>query len=403
MKYLHLPLAAFCLTSLVPASSQAVDNVTWDASVGARYYYRSVDDGLDAKNQVSGRNTSNQYSKTMEYRGALAAEGKVKLLDWRFGIRTRNAANNDYVLFTQNQDYAIGIDTSYFRYQTQLGVTDLSVSLGRQKGAFQFESFSENLFSHAVRFDGLNWLFAQNSWGIGLGQYSLGALNKGTVGGSTYTTTDHSNSAGSTGSALAYLLTVQPYMELTLSKNIHTKLATGFYHWSHTDYFYSNTIHGGVASVSSGSSTGSLSFSNARQIQILNSWDFPFEMRLFGEWVKNLAEVNYTNSNTGANPKAWVAGLQYGSADHWHGTQATYAYTEKGLGAVAGDLTSSRIPPDNKGQIIALTYAAFENMQITGRAFFLNEISHKQSNGAAVTSTQDHKTTIWELGSTFNF
>lgn len=391
------------LISLQMAFASSLENLEWQGGVGVNYGSREVNDGLSAKDSQSGRDTSVQKTKTLEYRAALAAQGQVKPFDWRLGIRTKNSANNDFVLFAQNSDLTIGLESAWLKYKTQIFDADLFLTMGRQANNFWFEDISENLFSATDRFDGLGWNLEHGKFSLGFSQFVLGANNRGTKQGSSYTATDHSNSVGSTPSAIAWLVGAQPRVKWNISENIDTNLALGFYKWVNTTSFYTNTIHGGVDSVSSGASTGSVKLDNAKQFQIYNTWNFPYEIKLFGEWVKNSKQVNYTGTSIGTDQLAWVGGLQYGNLTNLHGAQATVGYTEKGLGSVVGELSSGHISPDNKGFFYMISYAAFANMQLTGKVYFLEEISDKQSNGTPSRNNQHHKTTYWVFNTNFSF
>lgn len=232
----HLCFFLF-ISALLNLNAFAFEEVKWSGEAGLRYYSRNVNDGLESKNSVTGRDTSLQRTKTLDFRALVTATGNAEPFEWHFGLRTKNTANDDYVLFNQNQDLAVGIESAYLRHNSSLWNGTLGAAFGRQKGAFLFEPYSENLFAEATRFDGLGWFYESGIFSLGLGQYSLGGRSNGTVTGSSYTTTDHANSQQATNASLAFLISVQPSLAIKLSEKVLTGLSVGFYHWGRTDSF----------------------------------------------------------------------------------------------------------------------------------------------------------------------
>jgi len=153
-------------------------------------------------------------------------------------------------------------------------MVDLSVTIGRQKNVFAYESTSQNFFDNDVRFDGFGWNFKLGSFGLNAGQYLLGAKSSGTNGASVFTKTDASEAAATTSSHFNALYGFQPYMNWKFTDEIDTMLAVGWYSWVDDSQTNLNAGYNSNA-LNTNAVTYSNRIHNPKKWQFLSTWNFP--------------------------------------------------------------------------------------------------------------------------------
>jgi hypothetical protein len=405
-------LFVLAVAGLVATSANAAE-MKWSGSTGWRYEQTINNDSLNSKN-TAGKDTSKATTKAHGIRANLGVTGGWENVEYGFGMRTNNAANDDHVNLQNNADRAIGIDQAWFRYLRDFGSLDLSVTFGRQKNVLAYDSVSQNLFDNDVRWDGLGWQFKFGMFGLNAAQYITGAKTSAANGqASTFTSTDATESVATTTSKFNYLLAVQPHMMWKFTDDIETMFAVGYYMWS--DSSNANTMNGGYAlTTNTGTPATSnlgntLQVHNPRQWHFLNTWTLPYNLTFNAEYVMNkktaLDNTNVSGAYTGtakdADKSALSLGLTYGSLKKAQDFTVGYAYGSKGIASVINRYTYEKFAADNKGHTFQVGYALADNFHLGWKGLFLKEKAKLNAlTGVATTgvsAAQEIKTNYWEL------
>lgn len=384
---------ALALT-LAPAYVQA--EPTWTGSTHWRYLIRNSDDGLGTKD-AAGKNSSESVVKTHQIRMNLNAAAKGEVWDWGVGLRTFGSANSEWQTLQNNQDFAITVESAYLRPRYDLLGGKLSVTLGRAKTVFLYDTVAQALFDKDNRWDGLGWSWARNNYGLNLSQYILGARNKGVVGTSTFSRTEANEANPNTQSGFGYLFSFQPHMKFSFSHEIEGLFAVGYHHWAGTGNnvtggWYTNNIHGGT--IGPVGNPDPIIMDNARQIQIMTDWSLPMGFRFTGEYIQN-KKVNYGTRTTPTNRKAqagaYALSLAYGKVKKSNDWSASYSYVRKGIASVINTFSNGNMPADNIGHLLAAQYALADGLSVGAKVELYRELAKVGGDGLALASPNQNR------------
>src|SRR5690606_13255996 len=148
----------------------------------------------------------------------IGATGGWENMEWGVGVRTNNAANDDFRTMGGNADLGLGFEQAWFRYLRDFGSMDMSVTVGRQKNVLAYDAVSQNLFDNDVRWDGLGWQFRFGMFGLNAAQYVLG--NNRNAAGSVVTNTDATEVDNALNQKFSYLCAFQPHMNWKFTDEI---------------------------------------------------------------------------------------------------------------------------------------------------------------------------------------
>ncbi|RYG54329.1 hypothetical protein EON80_31835, partial [bacterium] len=333
------------VASLIATSANAAE-MKWSGSAGYRYEQTSVDNFTGAGAAGAAGQINN---KAHGYRANLGVSGGWENVEWGVGVRTSNGsvANDDHVFANGASNFGIGFEQAWFRYVREFGSLDFSVTAGRQKNVFAYDSVSQNLFDNDVRFDGLGWQFKFGMFSLNAAQYTLGSTAGSIAGanGSNVTRTDISDALPS-GQHLTYLFGIQPTMNWKFADDIEAMFGVGYYYWK--DSTNVNNI-GGSNLVVPGTVAGTVppggtyALGDPRQWQFTTAWTLPYSLSFNGEFVMNkksdFAGVELSRT-------AWSAGLTYGSLKKAHDFSVGYAYGNKGIASVINRYSHEKFQAD---------------------------------------------------------
>lgn len=389
------------VASLLATSANAAE-MKWSGSAGYRYEQTSFDTGATG-------NTAVTRNKAHGYRANLGVSGGWENVEWGVGVRTSNGtiANDDHVFAAGASNFGIGFEQAWFRYVREFGSLDFSVTAGRQKNVFAYDSVSQNLFDNDVRFDGLGWQFKFGMFNLNVAQYTLGSQAGANAAGSSNVTSNDANAALPTDQGLTYLFGIQPTMNWKFSDDIEAMFGVGYYYWK--DNTNLNALGGSAlpatlagTAVGTTPGLGAYRIGNPRQWQFTTAWTLPYSLSFNGEFVMN-KQSNFNNQTGGVtlsgtpevSRTAWSAGLTYGSLKKAHDFSVGYAYGSKGIGAVVNRYTHEKFQADNKGHTIRAAYALADNFHVGARAILTKEIEQVGPTGAA--KPNQAKNNYWEL------
>jgi hypothetical protein len=389
------------VASLLATSANAAE-MKWSGSAGYRYEQTSFDTG-------AGGNAAEIRNKAHGYRANLGVTGGWENVEWGVAVRTNNGtiANDDHVFAGGASNFGIGFEQAWFRYVREFGSLDFSVTAGRQKNVFAYDSVSQNLFDNDVRFDGLGWQFKFGMFSLNAAQYTLGSQAGVTNAGTSNVSVTDASTLTPGAQRLTYLFGIQPTMNWKFSDDIEAMFGVGYYYWK--DDTNLNALGGSAlpasfagTPVNATTGLGAYRIGNPRQWQFTTAWTLPYSLSFNGEFVMNKSS-NFNNAATGttvtAFPEvsrtAWSAGLTYGSLKKAHDFSVGYAYGSKGIGAVINRYTHEKFQADNKGHTIRAAYALADNFHIGARAILTKEIEQVGPTGTA--KTQQAKNNYWEL------
>lgn len=384
-------LFVLAVAGLVATSANAAE-MKWSGGADWRYSQTKSDTGL-------GGNTAESRAKAHELRANIGATGGWENVEWGVGVRTNNAANDDFVTLQNNGDRAIGFEAAWFRYLKDFGSMDLSVTIGRQKNVLAYDAVSQNLFDNDVRWDGLGWQFKFGMFGLNAAQYVLGATsgNNGTRdGASSVTNTDASQAVAGTNQKFNYLFAFQPHMNWKFTDEIEAMFAVGYYMWRDT---------GGTNAITNAPAATNFRLENLRQWHFLTGWTLPYNLNLNVEYVmanKQKFDARSVGRATAPNPDAsraaWAAGLTYGGLKKAHDFTVGYTYGTKGLAAVDNRYTYEKFQADRKGHMFNVGYAVADNFNIGWKGVFVKEKEKiDPATGVAYTGGRNLKVNYWEL------
>lgn len=393
----------------------------WNGSTDWRYLATTHDDNLSSVN-AAGKNMSKQYTKSHSISANLGVTGGWENVEWGFGVRTNNAANDSHATFTNNADTALGIEQAWFRYMKDFGSVDFNVTVGRQKNVFAYDMHSQQFFDNDVRWNGFGWQFKFGMFGLNAAQYVLGAKSQGANGASTKTQTDATDAAAATQSHFNTLIGFQPHMTWKFTDEIETMFAVGYYLWN--DDSQQNRTGGGYNSATLNTGTPApnagtaFNMHNPKQWQFLNTWTLPYSLNFTAEYVMNKTVrydrntvAGYAGASGGQEPEAdksaFAATLQYGKVKKAHDWTIGYTYGSKGLASTINAYSNDQFLADNKGHVFNGSYALADNFTLGVKGYFLKEKAKKvATTGAAyagTTANQEQKTSTWELTAGVNF
>jgi len=408
-------LLVLAVATLFAANASAAE-MKWNGSAGWRYTQTSNDDNLESKdNATNNKDVSTQKTRAHQMRANLGVMGGWEHVEYGFGVRTNNLANDDYSNVQQNGDLGLGIEQAWFRYVRDFGSLDLGLTIGRQKAAFAYDSNWETLFDNDVRWDGFGWNFKFGMFGLNASQYVLGAKSKGVAGASTYTSTASSDSIAASQSRFSMLYSFQPYMKWKFADEIEAMFAVAYHKWI-DEGANTNQIGGGVPRFNTGTVTavnqGVYKMDNASQWDFLAEVSLPYNLNFTGDLVK-ANKASYTDGTVAGwkaaphdvSSTAWTLGLTYGKLRKAQDFTIGYAYGTKGIGSVINTFTNEKFLADNKGHTVVLGYAMADNFHLGFRWMSLQEkelidTSAGANQGLAyggTTASQKMKTNYWEL------
>lgn len=430
-----LAVAALFATNAVAAEMK------WNGSAGWRYSNNTYNDNLDSKATLSGaklEDVSKAKTVAHQVRANLGVTGGWEHVEYGFGVRTKNAANDDYTTVNAGTDLTPGIDQAWFRYVHDLGGVDIRATIGRQVNALATNSTWETLFDNDTRWDGFGWNFKFGMFGLNATQYILGAMGPtngaygtaaSTVGGSSYTHTAATDANSVQNSKFLTVFAFQPYMNWKFSDEIEAMLAVSYLKWNTSGY--GNTTSGGYnpATTNVGASapaiaSGTFNMDNKSQWDVLLNISLPYNLAFSGEYVKaTKAEYNTFSVTSGyaaglgatkVNPEVSSAalnlGLTYGKLRKAQDFTIGYAYGSKGIGSVINTFSNDKFLADNKGHQFMAGYALADNFNLGFKANLLEEkerIDTRSSianggglaydNVGSTNAGQKLSTTYWEV------
>jgi hypothetical protein len=377
--------------ALVPVAANA--EITWTGGAGVRHLIRKNDDGLATKN-ANGQDTSKSTVKNHQLRGDLNAASKSDSLDWGVGVRTLSSATSEWVSFQNNGDLAIGLENAYLRPHTELFGGEGSVTIGRARTVFLYDSLAQGFFDKDNRFDGLGWSWKMDNFGLALSQYVLGARDRGVWGASTHTSTDATNNVATTQSGFGALYSFQPHAKFKLSDEMDAMVAVGYHMWQGTGGAYTNAVHGGTAGTVG--NTTAVVMDNARQLQLLTEWNLPMKLRFVGEYVRN-KKVTYgargPGNDTGRDAKRdmFALSLAYGKPKKMGEWSLSYSYVEKGIASVVNAFTNGNMLADNTGHMVDAKYMLADGLTLGAKMELYREKSKLGGDGLALASPNQNR------------
>ncbi len=398
-----LIVLAVAALSAAPAFAE---NMKWNGSAGWRYESGNSNDQLGTVD-ANGSDTSKQNLRAHAFRANVGVTGGWKDVEYGVGVRTQNAANNDWTAAGSagaGRDFNVGFEQAWLRYGMGSQWGDFGFTFGRQMNVFAYEKFTQNLFDNDVRFDGASLAWNWGMFGVNAAYYVLGGRTGTTFGGSTTVNTAATEASGAAGAQQSMVTAtgVQPHISWKFRDNIETMFAVGYYNYNKTDGIagFANQAHGVNTAMgfTATGDAGTVNMKNPRQWQFYNTWALPYNLTAQWEYVMNKAKPTYGATTVEVDSKAWTAGIAYGSIKKAHDFKVAYAYGEKDLGSVSNIVTNDRWTADNKGHLISATYALADNFELGWNGYFLKEKSKKAAaTGLAVTTAQENKTNYWEL------
>lgn len=385
----HILVSLFTL-ALVPVAANA--EITWTGGAGVRHLIRKNNDGLNST--TGGLNSSKSTRKDHQLRGDLNASSKSDSLDWGVGVRTLSSATSEWVSFQNNGNLAIGLENAYVRPHTELLGGEGSVTIGRARTVFLYDSLAQGFFDKDNRFDGLGWSWKMGDYGLNVSQYALGARNSGTWGATTYTETDATKNAANTQGGFGTLYSFQPHAKFKFSDEMDAMVAVGYHMWQGTGGAYTNAVHGGTAGTAG--NVNPVIMDNARQLQFLTEWNLPMKLRFVGEYVRN-KKVNYgirgAGGDTGREAKRdmFALSLAYGKPKKMGEWSLSYSYVEKGIASVINTFTNGNMPADNTGHLVDAKYMLADGLTLGAKMELYREKSKLAGDGLAVASPNQNR------------
>ncbi|RZA00948.1 MAG: hypothetical protein EOP11_17810, partial [Proteobacteria bacterium] len=308
------------VASLIATSANAAE-MKWSGSAGYRYENTSVDSGL-------GGNTGTTNNKAHGYRANLGVSGGWENVEWGVGVRTnqvdaagRSSANDDHVFANGGGNFGIGFEQAWFRYVREFGSLDFSVTAGRQKNVFAYDTVGQSLFDNDVRFDGLGWQFKFGMFSLNAAQYTLGSSGNVAIAGTNNSNVTKNDALDATNGAqrLTYLFGIQPTMNWKFADDIEAMFGVGYYYWKDSTNTNalggSNLIVPAATNGTAGTAAQGYAIDSPRQWQFTTAWTLPYSLSFNGEFVLNRSS-NFNGAAAAAFPEvsrsAWSAGLTYG-------------------------------------------------------------------------------------------
>lgn len=386
----HILVSLFTL-ALVPVAANA--EITWTGGAGVRHLIRKNNDGLSTKD-ANGRDTSKSTVKNHQLRGDLNAASKGESLDWGVGVRTMSSATSEWVSFQNNADLAIGLENAYLRPHTDLFGGEGSVTIGRARTVFLYDSIAQGFFDKDNRFDGLGWSWKMDNFGLNVSQYALGARNSGVWGATTYTTTDATDRAANTQGGFGALYSFQPHAKFKLSDEMDAMVAVGYHMWQGTSGAYTNAVHGGTAGTVG--AVNPVNMDNARQLQLLTEWNLPMKLRFVGEYVRN-KKVTYRTVtpavDTGREAKRdmFALSLVYGKPKKMGEWSLAYSYVNKGIASVVNTFTNGNMLADNTGHLVDAKYMLADGLTLGAKMELYREKSKLGGDGLALAAPNQNR------------
>src|ERR1035437_7531151 len=97
------------------ATNALAAEMKWNGSAGWRYSQQSLNDSLGSLNSVAvGKDVSTTKTKQHQMRANLGVMGGWEHVEYGFGLRTTNAANDDYTVVGANADRVFGLEQAWF-------------------------------------------------------------------------------------------------------------------------------------------------------------------------------------------------------------------------------------------------------------------------------------------------
>jgi hypothetical protein len=386
----HILVSLFTL-ALVPVAANA--EITWTGGAGVRHLIRKNDDGLATRN-ANGQDTSKSTVKNHQLRGDLNASSKSDSLDWGIGVRTLSSATSEWVSFQNNGDLAIGLENAYLRPHTEVFGGEGSVTIGRARTVFLYDSLAQGFFDKDNRFDGLGWSWKMDNFGLNVSQYALGARNSGVWGATTYTTTQATENSPTTQGGFGMLYSFQPHAKFKLSDEMDAMVAVGYHMWQGTGGAYTNAVHGGTAGTVG--NVNPVIMDNARQFQVLTEWNFPMKLRFVGEYVQN-KDVNYgtrtagTDTGRDAQTGMLALSLAYGKPKKASEWSLSYSYVRKGIASVINTFTNGNMPADNIGHLVDAKYMLADGLSLGAKVELYREKAMLAGDGLAIAAPNQNR------------
>jgi hypothetical protein len=405
-----LSMGILFMSLAVPGLAHA--EVQWNGGAGIRHIIRKLDDGL-ATVDANGKDNSKQTNRRWEYRGMIGASAKGESVDWGIDMRTSGSLTTEWISTQANVNgFGLGFSQAYARWHGNFSETDYGVTIGRAKTVLMYDNVVQNLFDNDVRWDGFGWTFKHGMFGLNATQYVLGAASQGTVGASTKTYNESTDSNAQTQSHFAMLYSVQPYVQFKLTDTITSLLAIGWLDWSGTggsttSGMFTNAVHGGQANslaLPTPVAVGNVNpviMDNPQQWQVLSDTSLPYDLRLVGEYVRNKRTL-YGTRTTAASPEveadrtAWSASLTWGKPKKSGDMLFAYGYGNKGIASVVGALSNGDVAPDNKSHFLEGRYYYADNVNLVLKAQFHTEKSMLDGTGQPLAAPNNNRKTTYQ-------